>query len=380
MSNEEVIRPLSLVEGIRRRPAMYVVNTEAIGLHALAYEILEDSVAEIASGFGTRVTVTLHDDGSIEVEDDGRPIAKRRVSENGDKTLLETAFTKFDVIFAPSPRGMRIWRIRGGGSHGIGFVVVNALSEWLVVYVGDGMTTSQLRFARGLVAEDLRQTPSNWSGCRFHFKPDPEVFRSIEFSLDLLRSRLRDLAALVSLARIELVDRRHNTSEVFSFPDGTSGLVQLLNCNQSPCYEQPISFTHATDIFRLDVAFQHSHATRSQVSTFVNAIQTIEGGSHWTGFKSGLTRAVNQSLRDLGRTPVSNGSALLNGLTACVAIWVDDPTFEGPTRTRFQYAAIEGTVESLVYHAVKDYLSKHPSVLEAIVIRTRSKNLSNRRT
>jgi|GEM_PF-2447670 len=365
------IRVCEARDGIRFRPAMYVGDCDASGMHLLAEAIVDDAVGEIASGFARRLVVTMHVDGSIEIEDDGRPIPDSPIAELNDRPVLELVLTEIFAGCGSSPRGQRPWKVGCAGLHGNEFVVANALSEWFSIHVGNRHVTSSMRFERGRVVEPLQQVAGDWFGCRVRFKPDPEIFLASEFSRQKWVNRLRELAALNPTARMEFTDLRVGAREEFTFRDGTAGFVQFLNRDFSPIDAAPITVNFETDIFRLDIAFQHTIEGGSRVAAFVNAIETVEGGTHWIGFKRGLTRAVNQCLRDLGREPLGDGEWLLDGLTACVAIWVDDPTFEGPTRTRFAYSAIQGAVESTVYHRIKAVLVDDPARLDVIEQRAR---------
>ena len=267
-------------------------------------------------------------------------------------------------------RGPRDRRIGTGGLHGIGFPAVNALSEWLHAESANGSSVWRSEYLRGAVSQPPIQCHGDWTGMRVRFLPDAEIFSSIEFSPETIRARLIDLAGLWRGLRFDFCDLRTNTVERIEFSDGVRSLVRLMNELSTPCCDQIPFIHHESQDFRLDVAIQHTNKPQSNVQSFVNAVRTPDGGSHCTGFNSGFTRAVNQSLKDSSIERVAQERELAKGLTAVVSIWVDDPSFEGPTKTRFKNSAIQGTVESAVYRGFLDYFTHHPDVLDAISART----------
>ena len=203
------------------------------------------------------------------------------------------------------------------------------------------------------------------------FKPDPTIFERPQFLQKDIVSRVVELTSLNADIKVEVRDERTSESGVVEFPEGVAGLVRLMNRGLTPVYADILGVTHHSDSFRLDVAFQHVEEPGLRARPYVNAIHTIEGGTHWTGFQTGLTKSVQQALKIAGSARVVNGESLLRGLTAVVSVWVDDPQFEGPTRTKFAYAAIRGTVESIVYQGLKDILVERTRVLDAIEDRSR---------
>lgn len=370
--NDGEIRPLKLIEGIRTRPSMYVGSTDSRGLHQLVWGFIDDSVGEIASGIATTVTVSLHEDESVELVDNGRPIPVHALPEFENRSLLEVHFTELARATGTSARGQQEWPAKTCAALDLGAVVGNALSEWLVAEVGDGERTSRIKFERGRVAESLTHVDSTWSGCRIRFKADGKIFGTSTFPRLFIANRLQTLSGLLPGRRFEFNDRRVAIKSAWESSNGVTELLRTLSCRSSCVDVPPIAFSFATESFRLDVAFQYSNEVGVRAACYVNTLETVEGGSHWIGLKRGLSRAVNEGLKDAGSEPLAEGQWLQDGLTAIVSIWVDDPTFEGPSRTKFQYAAIEGTVESLIYRGVKAHLDAHPEVLTAIEERARA--------
>jgi DNA gyrase subunit B len=363
------IQWLKGIEGMRLRPEMYVGCTTSQGLHHLIWELVGDSLGEVASAFATHVRVILHTDGSVEVQDDGRPFPTHPMPSRDGQSFLEFRLTEMTVGARTGPRGERPWIVGAGGLHGCGICFVNALSESFHFATGDGERVTQISFERGKLSQRLQATPGQWRGCRIRFKPDPQIFPCVTFSRDTLAERLSQLAAMVPSGRLELIDEVSGSSTEWCYPNGVAGYVSSINADLSPIYEAPIAIQYANENFRLDVALQHVRESKRRTWAFVNTIYNLEGGTHWTGFRRGLKKAVNDCLKDAGLKRIADASRLLRGMTAVVSIWVDDPMFEGPTRTKFQFAAIEGTVASIVYHGVKAYLSEHPDVLCAIAKR-----------
>jgi DNA gyrase subunit B len=364
MSENSARFSVETIEAIRLRPAMYVGDTTQRGLHALAAELVNDGVAEVASGFGTQIAVTLHEDGSVEIEDDGRPIATTPLESFGGRMLFEVAFQ--DIVIGARLRGPQPVVVGNDGLNRIGFTPVNALSEWLHVESGDGNSIWNSEYWRGIPTGQPARRDGDWTGLRIRFLPDHEVFQTIEFSGEWLRRRFIDLAGLRGGLPIRFRNVPENSDELIQFNDGVASLVRLLAGDSKSHYDEIPTVQCRTDDFRLDVAFQHTNSQEMKIRSFVNAVESLEGGTHCTGFKRGLTRAVNQSLKNCSLERVIDGKQLSRGLRAIVSIWVDDPTFEGPTKTRFGHSAVEGTVESIVYRGLLEYFAREPEVLKQI--------------
>lgn len=353
---------LNGIRGVRKRPAMYVGDTQARGLHQLAFDVFDECVEELLSGFGTHIAVRLHLDGSLEVSDDGRTISLQPLAEFDGRSLFQVLFTRVEV--GPNYRGPRHWRV-GTRVFGIGFFVDNALSEWFIAEMGDGSTTTRLQFERGEPVGELRQTSSPFLGLRVHFKPDASIFADFRFRQVSLVTRLIELTGLNQGITIDFVDEATAELATIQFASGVADFVRLLNRHRSPSYGDVLSVSHSSPEFRLDVAMQHVNEAQCCAVPYVNTILNDDGGTHWIGFRAGLTKAMQKAFADDSSVQI-DGPSLLRGLTAVVSIWLDDPIFEGPTRSKFAQTAIRGTVESLVYREFSRLFAANPELPYAI--------------
>jgi DNA gyrase subunit B len=362
------IQVLKGLDGVRRRPAMYIGDTSTRGLHHLVHEVVDNAVDEALIGECTKIAVTLHKDGSVSVMDNGRgipidihPVQKRPAVEVVMTTLH--AGGKFDD---------KAYRI-SGGLHGVGVSVVNALSEWLEVKVRlDGKVYHQ-RYERGKVATELEvKGKSRTTGSTVSFKPDPEIFEKPEFSFDLLSTRLRELAFLNRGLRIDIADERSGKSHSFKYDGGIVQFVKFLDENKHPLHRPPIYLSGRRDSVEVEVALQYNDSYAENVFSFANNISTIEGGTHLVGFKSALTRTLNDFARRnslfKGKEPGSlSGEDVREGLTAVVSVKMREPQFEGQTKTKLGNSEIKGVVESLVGEALSNFLEENPQVGNKIV-------------
>lgn len=365
---------LTGIRGIRKRPAMYVGDTSTRGLHQMAFEVFDESLEELLNGFGTRMVVRLHSDGSLEVSDDGRSVPLHPLPEFDGKSRFEILFTRYEI--GKNYRGPRHWRVGAGGLFGVGLVPTNALSEWLTAETGDSSVTTQVRFEQGQRVGKLTQTPSAFHGLQVHFKFDDSIFKDSCFCQRRLVTRLIELTALNPGIKVHFTDEVATESAMIEFNDGVSDLVRLMNRGLTPAYNDVLTVSHSSPDFRLDVALQHVEESRSCTIPFVNTIVTLEGGTHWIGFRAGLTKAVQHALSDESNIAV-DGRTLLRGLTAVVSIWVDDPMFEGPTKTKFAQSAVRGTVESLVYRELKRLFESNKEIPRAIWRRSQQSDECN---
>ncbi len=359
---------MSLIDSIRKRPAMYVGDVSERGLHELAIQVVQLSVSELLSGFGTHIVIRLCLDGSAEITDDGRAVSVTPLPEFEGQSRFEIAFTRIEA--ATTYRGPQRYRVGSGGLCGLGLAPLNALSKWLVAETADGAVCSRLRFVRGRCMGSLVQEPATWTGLRLRFQPDPDIFQVTSFDQLTLGGRLVELAMLNASLRLEFQDERSQQSVSYCIPEGMTALMSVMK-GLSPTYPKILTVAHESERFRLHVAFQHFEFSSCRVWCYTNAILNSEGGSHWTGFVAGLTRAIEDSVDSSPEKVQFAISDLLNGLAAVVSIWVDDPIFEGPSRTKFAFAAIHETVESLVYQQLKDLFNREPEVLDAIRCRKR---------
>ncbi|MDQ7859617.1 MAG: DNA topoisomerase (ATP-hydrolyzing) subunit B [Armatimonadota bacterium] len=356
----EQIQVLEGLDGVRRRPAMYIGSTGPDGLHHLLYEVVDNSVDEALAGACTRIDVTLHADGSASVLDNGRGIPVDNVPKVG-KPAVEVVLT---TLHAGGKFGGGGYRI-SGGLHGVGVSVVNALSEWLEVEVyRDGRTYRQ-RFVRGKPQGPLasvRGAPQP-SGTRVTFKPDAQVMTATEFAFDVIIKRLEDIAYLNAGLEIRLLDERTGRTAALKHDGGIKELVAALNRTRARLSEV-IYKKGERDGVEVEVALQYTDSYVEHMLTYVNTIPTTEGGTHLVGFRSALTRSVNDYAKRAGlvkdNDPPLVGEDMREGLTAVLSIKLAEPQFEGQTKTKLGNTEVKGIVESVVADAIEEFLITHP--------------------
>jgi len=361
------IQVLEGLEGVRRRPAMYIGSTGPDGLHHLLYEVVDNSVDEALAGACTRIDVTLHADGSVTVLDNGRGIPVDNVPKIG-KPAVEVVLT---TLHAGGKFGGGGYKI-SGGLHGVGVSVVNALSEWLDVEVyRDGKTYRQ-RFVRGKPTGALRSERGSPqpSGTKVTFKPDPEVMTASEFSFDVIAKRLEDIAYLNAGLEICLVDERTGRRATIKHDGGIRELVAALNRTKTKLSDIIYKKSEREGV-EVEVAVQYNDSYVEHVLTYVNTIPTTEGGTHLVGFRSALTRSVNEYAKRAGlvkdNDPPLTGEDMREGLTAVLSIKLAEPQFEGQTKTKLGNTEVKGIVESLVASAVEEHLITRPPDAKRIV-------------
>ncbi len=360
------IQVLEGLEGVRRRPGMYVGSTGSRGLHHLVFEVVDNSVDEALAGFARHIDVVIHKDNTITVTDDGRGIPVDNVPKVG-KPGVEVVMT---MLHAGGKFGGGGYKI-SGGLHGVGVSVVNALSEWLEVEVQrDGKRYTQ-RFERGLRATPLRTAgKADRTGTTVSFKPDPTVFVEREFDARILAERLDELAYLNSGVVLLLLDERTGEKQEFAHKGGIAELVKAQNKNKGALGDV-ITVHRARDGVEVDAAIQYNTGYLEHVFTYVNTINTIEGGTHLVGFRSALTRSINDYARR--QALLKNGDLSLQGedvregLTAVVSIKLPEPQFEGQTKTKLGNPEVKGLVESVVGEELAEYFETHPGDAKKIV-------------
>jgi DNA gyrase subunit B len=356
----EQIQVLEGLDGVRRRPAMYIGSTGPDGLHHLLYEVVDNSVDEALAGAATRIDVTLHEDGSATVLDNGRGIPVDNVPKVG-KSAVEVVLT---TLHAGGKFGGGGYKI-SGGLHGVGVSVVNALSEWLQVEVyRDGRTYRQ-RFIRGRpqgALTGVRGAPQP-TGTRVTFRPDPQVMTATEFAFDVIIKRLEDIAYLNAGLEIRLVDERNDRKATLKHDGGIKELVAALNRTRSKLSDI-IHKRGERDGVEVEVALQYTDSYVEHMLTYVNTIPTTEGGTHLVGFRSALTRSVNDYAKRAGLVkesdPPLTGEDMREGLTAVLSIKLAEPQFEGQTKTKLGNTEVKGIVESVVAGAIEEFLITHP--------------------
>lgn len=367
------IQVLEGLEAVRKRPAMYIGSTGAPGLHHLIYEVVDNSVDEILAGNATHINVVIKEDNVCSIQDDGRGIPVDPMKNVKDpklrgKSALEVVMT---VLHAGGKFDSGAYKV-SGGLHGVGVSCVNALSEWLEVEVKRDGNINFQTYKRGKPqgkVEVIGQTKEH--GTKVTFKADREIFGDNIFSYDTIANRLRELAFLNAGVRITLTDERvENKSQVFLYEGGISQFVKYLNSNKKVINPEPIYLTKEIDNNYISFAVQYNDGYSENVYSFVNNINTIEGGTHLSGFRSSLTRIVNEYIKsnnmlknkDLGIT----GDDLREGLTAVLSVKIPHPQFEGQTKTKLGNSEIEGIVRSMVSEALATFFEENPKTARAI--------------
>jgi DNA gyrase subunit B len=362
------IQVLKGLEPVRERPAMYIGNTGTEGLHHLVYEVVDNSIDEAMAGYCDEIKVTVHSDNSVTVDDNGRGIpVDQHLTEN--LPAVEVVMTR---LHAGGKFDSGAYKV-SGGLHGVGVSVVNALSEYLEVEIRrDGKVYHQ-RYERGKTVTDLTVTgKTRKRGTKVTFFPDCEIFAEINFSYDLLAQRLRELSFLNGGVRIWLVDELSGRKNEFIYEGGIVSFVQYLNRNKTPIHSEPIYLTGAKNGTQIEIACQYNDTYNEQLFTFANNINTREGGSHLSGFKAGLTRAINQymSTSDLPKNLKNShlqGEDVREGLIAVISVKLPHPQFEGQTKTKLGNSEVKGLVENLLYEHLLTYLGENPQVAKRIL-------------
>ncbi len=360
------IEVLEGLEGVRKRPGMYVGSTGSRGLHHLVFEVVDNSVDEALAGFCKRIDVTIHKDNSIMVDDDGRGIPVDVVPKVG-KPAVEVVMT---MLHAGGKFGGGGYKI-SGGLHGVGVSVVNALSEWLEVEVHrDGKRYAQ-RFERGQRASPLRTVgKTDRTGTTVVFKPDPKVFVETDYDAKIIAARLDELAYLNAGLVLTLTDERNGERQEFTHKGGIAELVRQQNKNKGSLGD-PVMIHRVRDGIEVDAAIQYNTGYLEHVFTYVNTINTAEGGTHLVGFRSALTRSINDYARRQGLLKNGDlglqGEDVREGLTAVISIKLPEPQFEGQTKTKLGNPEVKGLVESVVGEELAEYFETHPGDARKVV-------------
>lgn len=366
--SEKDIHVLEGLEAVRKRPSMYIGDQGSRGLHHLVYEVIDNSIDESLEGFCDAIIVTVNRDGSVTVIDNGRGIPTGK-HESG-RSAAEVVMT---VLHAGGKFDKSAYRV-SGGLHGVGVSVVNALSEWLELTIWREGKEYRQRYERGVPVTELTVTgSSDRRGTCVTFMPDAEIFSTTDFQDDILKSRLRELAFLNSRITINFDDKRDEKRQkvIYHYPGGIVSFVEYLNKGKEVLFEKPVIISDEKDQTTVDVAIQYNDSYIERLYGFVNLINTIEGGTHVSGFRTALTRAINDEARKqkLLRDKDANfsGDDLKEGLTAVISVKVMEPQFEGQTKTKLGNGEVKGIVDSLVYEGLKDALEQRPEILKPIV-------------
>jgi len=361
------IQVLEGVEAVRKRPAMYIGDTTARGLHHLVYEVIDNSIDEALAGYCTKITTIIHTDGSVSVADNGRGIPTD-THKTEKKSALEVVMT---TLHAGAKFDNKAYRV-AGGLHGVGVSVTNALSEWCEVEVRREGQVFHQEYARGRPTSKVTVIgKTKETGTTVSFKPDEQIFEKIEFSFEILSNRLRELAFLNKGVWICIKDERTDKEHVFQYKGGIGEFVQYLNRNKNVLHSKIFYMSKDKEGVTVEVGLQYNDGFNEDVFSFANNINTVEGGTHLVGFKTALTRATNQYAK--GRNllkegdPALSGPDLVEGLAGVVSAKIPQPQFEGQTKTKLGNSEVEGIVSSLVYEALSSFYEENPGVANKIV-------------
>ena len=361
------ITVLEGIEAVRKRPAMYIGDTFVRGLHHCVYEVVDNSIDEALAGYCTRVLVSINSDGSVSVTDDGRGIPVDIHATEG-KPAVEVVLT---TLHAGGKFDNESYKV-SGGLHGVGVSCVNALSNWLEVEVRrDGHVYHQ-RYEKGRAVSKLERIgKTKSSGTKITFLPDDTIFTPITFEWDILATRLRELAFLNKGVRIVLANEDTEREEVFKFDGGIVEFVQHLNRTKSALHDKVLSLEKERDGVQVEIAMQYTDTFNENIHTFCNNINTIEGGTHLSGFRSALTRTVNAYARAnkllKGDSETMSGDDIREGLTVIISVKVPDPQFEGQTKTKLGNSEVQGIVESVVNEELGNFLEENPKIARTVV-------------
>ena len=383
----ESIKVLEGLEAVRKRPAMYIGDVGKRGLHHLVYEVVDNSIDEALAGYCTRVIVIFNPDGSVTVEDNGRGIPVD-IHKEEKKPAVEVVMT---LLHAGGKFDKSSYKV-SGGLHGVGVSVVNALSEWLWVEVKRDGKIHRQDYKIGNAQNKLRTTgKAKKTGTKVCFYPDTSIFKTIKFEYDIIAERLRELAYLNKGIEIILKDEREEggESDRFKFKGGLSDFVKYLDENNNPLHNKVITVQKENGQVPVDVALRYGNTYNDNILTFVNNINTIEGGTHLSGFRSALTRAMNNhatknNLIKAKKNEKINltGEDFREGLTAIISIKVAEPQFEGQTKTKLGNGDVKGIVDTVVYEGILDFLEQNPSigrrVIEKALLAARSRSAARK--
>ncbi|MDU0330622.1 MULTISPECIES: DNA topoisomerase (ATP-hydrolyzing) subunit B [Paenibacillus] len=366
--DESNIQVLEGLEAVRKRPGMYIGSTSVRGLHHLVWEVVDNSIDEALAGYANKISVTVHPDNSVTVEDNGRGIPVG-MNEKLQKSTLEVVMT---VLHAGGKFGGGGYKV-SGGLHGVGVSVVNALSTKVIVEVKRDGHIYQQEYHRGTPQYDVRVIgDTTETGTKTTFYPDPEIFtETTVFDYNTLLTRIRELAFLNKGINISLTDERTGQSESFHYEGGIMEYVRFLNQNREVLHEDPIYVEGQRDMIQVEISLQYNDGYTENIFSFANNIHTHEGGTHESGFKSALTRIINDYARKSGMIKENDsnltGDDVREGLTAIISVKIPEPQFEGQTKTKLGNSEVRGIVESLFAEKLQEFMDENPSVSRRIL-------------
>ena len=373
--NASEIQVLEGLEAVRKRPGMYIGSTSASGLHHLVYEIVDNAIDEALAGYCTDITVTINEGDTITVTDNGRGIPVDIQAQTG-RPALEVVFT---VLHAGGKFGGGGYKV-SGGLHGVGASVVNALSEWLTVQVHKDGKIYEMKFSRGNITQEMKVIgETDHTGTTVTFKPDPEMFDTLEYDYETLHTRMREQAFLNAGLRITISDARpgREKSEAMCYEGGIREFVTFINRNKTPLHEEVIYLSGAKGDSTAEIAIQYNDGYNETLVSFANDIHTPEGGMHETGFKAALTRVLNAYGLKYGMIKEGDkvsGEDVREGITAVISVKLTEAQFEGQTKAKLGNAHIRTLVDSIVSDQLAVYLEEHPVVARTILDKAMTAN------
>ncbi len=360
----EHIHVLKGLEAVKKRPAMYIGDTGKIGLHHLVFEVIDNSIDEGAVGECDRINVIIHKNNSITVEDNGRGIPVG-IHEIEKRSALEVVMTS---LHAGGKFDHKVYKV-SGGLHGVGVSVVNALSKWLEAWVTRDGGVYYQKYKRGKPIKDVERVEDvgkRKHGTVIKFYPDPKIFENIDFDVNIIVERVRELAFLNRKVKLTVTDERSNIKKEFCYDGGISEFVTYLNSSKT-ALSPVIYFSDEKENVEIEIAMQYTDSYAEEIFTFANNILTREGGTHLVGFKSGLTRVINDSLKRDNNKESVQGADTREGLTTVISVKLPEPQFEGQTKMKLGNTEIKGLVESTVIEHLNIYLEENPNVLDKII-------------
>ena len=373
--NASEIQVLEGLEAVRKRPGMYIGSTSASGLHHLVYEIVDNAIDEALAGYCTDITVTINEGDTITVTDNGRGIPVDIQAQTG-RPALEVVFT---VLHAGGKFGGGGYKV-SGGLHGVGASVVNALSEWLTVQVHKDGKIYEMKFSRGNITQEMKVIgETDHTGTTVTFKPDPEMFDTLEYDYETLHTRMREQAFLNAGLRITISDARpgREKSEAMCYEGGIREFVTYINRNKTPLHEEVIYLSGAKGDSTAEIAIQYNDGYNETLVSFANDIHTPEGGMHETGFKAALTRVLNAYGLKYGMIKEGDkvsGEDVREGITAVISVKLTEAQFEGQTKAKLGNAHIRTLVDGIVSDQLAVYLEEHPVVARTILDKAMTAN------
>jgi len=360
------IQVLEGIEAVRKRPAMYIGDTDVKGLHHLVYEVVDNAIDEATAGYASKIKVCIHSDGSCSVEDNGRGIPVDKHKKVG-KSALEVVLT---TLHAGGKFDHKAYKT-SGGLHGVGASCVNALSEWMEAEVKRDGKIHHQSYVRGKPEAAVKVIgKAKTTGTKITFLPDPEIFQTVEFSFDMLAQRLRELAFLNKEITIDFIDERSQKEVEFKFKGGLVSFVEYLNANKEPTHNKIIYFQNEKDDVTVEGAIQYTASYSENMISFCNNINTVDGGTHISGFKTALTRSLNlyaknrNMLKDLNNV---SGDDTREGMCSVISVKVPNPQFESQTKGKLNNPEVEGIVSSIAFEALSSFFEENPSVANKIV-------------